>query len=112
MIQLLNTLAQLPDASDNDDPNFCASCHILRLLGQLYQNLLEAYLDPRLSLHEQLTRLSTAAHITLALYFRDKGNFIPIQLYFDVMTMIKNVYFCVAKAQTDDINGHFWIILL
>jgi hypothetical protein len=112
MIQLLNSLAQLPDASDEDDPSIHASRRILKLLGQLYRNLLEAYLDPTLSLHEQLTRLSTAAHIALALYFRDKGNFIPIQLYFDVMAMIKNAYFCVAKTQKDDPDGHFWIILL
>jgi hypothetical protein len=28
------------------------------------------------------------------------------------MIMIKNVYFCVAKAKIDDPDGHFWIILL
>ena len=36
----------------------------------------------------------------------------PSQLYFDLMTMIKNVYFCVAKTQIDDPEGSFWIILL
>jgi hypothetical protein len=28
------------------------------------------------------------------------------------MAMVKNVYFCVAKAQKDDPDGRFWIILL
>ena len=28
------------------------------------------------------------------------------------MHMIKNVFFCVAKAKVDDPNGSFWIILL
>lgn len=28
------------------------------------------------------------------------------------MTMIKNMYFCVAKTQIDDPEGEFWIILL
>ena len=112
MIQLLNSLAQLPDTSAKADPSFRASRRILQLLGRLYRHLLEAYLDPTLSLHDQLTRLSAAAHITLALYNRDKGDFIPIQLFFDVMAMIKNIYFCVAKTQKDDPDGHFWIILL
>lgn len=112
MIQLLNSLALLPDSSAEDEPSFHASRRILQLLGRLYKNLLEAYLDPTLSLHDQLTRLSAAAHMTLSLYFRDKGNFIPIQLYFDVMAMIKNVYFCVAKTQKDNPDGRFWIILL
>lgn len=68
MIQLLNSLAQLPAVDDDSNPSICASRRVLRLLGQLYRNLLEAYMDPSLSLHQQLSRLSTAAHLTLALY--------------------------------------------
>jgi len=112
MIQLLNSLAQLPVASADNDPTICVSRRVIHLLGRLYRHLLKTYLDPTLSLHKQLTRLSAAAHITLALYFHDKGNFIPVQLFFDVMAMIKNVYFCVAKTQMDDPDGNFWIILL
>ncbi|KAG6872634.1 hypothetical protein C0993_002040, partial [Termitomyces sp. T159_Od127] len=33
-------------------------------------------------------------------------------LYVDIMIMIKNVYFCVAKAKIDNPEGHFWIIQL
>jgi len=76
-------------------------------MEQLYQHLLEMYMHPSLSLHEQLTRLSAAAHLVLALYSHEQGDFIPIQLYFDVMAMIKNAYFCVAKTQQDDPNGKF-----
>jgi hypothetical protein len=36
----------------------------------------------------------------------------PTQLYVDIMMMIKNVYFCVAKTKADDPAGSFWIILL
>ena len=79
MIQLFNSLVQLPDTSAKDDTSFHASCCILQLLGQLYWHLLETYLDPTLSLQDQLTCLSAAAHITLVLYNHDKGNFIPIQ---------------------------------
>jgi hypothetical protein len=107
MIQLLNVLAHLPPATETDDPGFCASRCIIRLLGQLYRHLLETYMHPSLSLHEQLTCLSAAAHLVLALYSREQGDFIPIQLYFDVMAMIKNAYFCVAKTQQDDPNGKF-----
>lgn len=64
-------------------------------------------------MHEQLVFLGAAAHVVLALYSRDKGNFIPVQLYFDFMSMVKNnVYFCVAKTQLDDPEGSFWLILL
>ena len=36
----------------------------------------------------------------------------PTQLYVDIMIMIKNAYFCVAKAKVDNPNGEFWLILL
>jgi hypothetical protein len=54
MIQLLNVLAHLHHATETDDPGFCASHRIICLLGQLYQHLLETYMHPSLSLHEQL----------------------------------------------------------
>ena len=112
MIQLLNSLAQLPAVDSDSNPSIRASRRVLRLLGQLYRNLLEAYMDPSLSHHQQLSRLSATAHLTLALYSSNHGDFIPVQLYFDTMTMIKNVYFCVAKVQVDNPDGNFWIILL
>jgi hypothetical protein len=112
MVQLLNSLTQLPPVAASDDPSTQASHHILHLPGHLYLHLLETYMDLTLSLHGQLACLSVAAHLILALYSCDKGNFIPIQLFFDVMSMIKNIYFCVAKTQVDNPNGQFWIILL
>ncbi|KAE9401137.1 hypothetical protein BT96DRAFT_938122 [Gymnopus androsaceus JB14] len=47
-----------------------------------------------MSLSKQMTFLSAAAHLILALYNGNKGGFIPIQLCFDVMSMVKNAYFC------------------
>jgi hypothetical protein len=48
----------------------------------------------------------------LALYNLDKGGFIPIQTYFDMMCMTKNAYFCIAKVQGDNPGGSFYLILL
>jgi hypothetical protein len=62
MIQLLNGLANLPPATDNDDPSVHTSRRVIRLLGCLYRNLLETYMHPSLSLSDQLTRLSTAGN--------------------------------------------------
>jgi hypothetical protein len=36
----------------------------------------------------------------------------PTRLFLDIMHMIKNVYFCIAKCKVDDPTGKFWIILL
>src|SRR5262249_52909817 len=38
-----------------------------------------------------------------------KGDFMPAQLYYDIQTYIKCVYFCVAKTKIDDPHGRFLI---
>jgi hypothetical protein len=112
MLKLLRSISQLSSAPSSASPLTREMREMLRLLGRLYGHLLNAYMDVSLSLDQQLVELSAAAHLILALYHKDKGNFIPVQSYFDVMCMIKNVYFCVAKAQRDNPTGRFFIILL
>jgi hypothetical protein len=72
------------------------------------------YICIDLSLSEQLVHLSAAAHLVLSLFAEDgtRTKLMPTQLYIDIMIMIKNVYFCIAKAKVDDPEGLFWIILL
>ncbi|KAF8869844.1 hypothetical protein CPB84DRAFT_1693712 [Gymnopilus junonius] len=112
MIKLLHSISLLPPASSTDSPMIQATRRVLHLLGRIYHHLLSAYLDVELSLHDQLVHLSAVAHLILAMYHKDKGDFIPVQTFFDVMSMIKNVHFCVAKTQIDNPEGSFWIILL
>ncbi|KDR81053.1 hypothetical protein GALMADRAFT_91766 [Galerina marginata CBS 339.88] len=112
MIKLLHAIALLSPLESSSRPLHQSSRRVLCLVGRIYFNLLTAYLDVNLSLNEQLVRLSTAAHLILAIYHTDKGEFIPVQTCFDVMCMIKNIYFSVAKTQVDDPAGSFWIILL
>ncbi|PPR07576.1 hypothetical protein CVT26_002325 [Gymnopilus dilepis] len=112
MIKLLNSISSLPECDANERLTVTATRRVLRLLGRVYFFLLHAYLNIDLSLDSQLTYLAAAAHLILALYHTNKGDFIPVQLYFDVMSMIKNVYFCVAKTQIDNPTAQFWIILL
>ena len=70
------------------------------------------YLCVDLSLSEQIEHLSAAAHLALVLYKSIGKDFIPTNLYIDLMIMIKNILFCVAKAKIDDPDGELWIILL
>ena len=112
MYDLLSSIATLPPPSQDDSPTEQQSRNILCLLGKLYSHLLEVYTNINLSLHQQLVHLSAAAHLILTFYVKEKGCSMPSQLYFDLMTMIKNAYFCVAKTQIDNPDGSFWIILL
>jgi len=70
------------------------------------------YLCVDLSLSEQIEHLSAAAHLAMILYRLARKEFVPTILYIDLMIMVKNVLFCVAKAKTDDPDGEFWLILL
>lgn len=110
--RLLATIMKLPDTAEDASDTTRLSRRALRLLGRIYFNLLDAYTNISLSLHEQLTRLSTACHLVMQLYISGKDSFIPSQLYIDIMIMVKNAFFCVAKTQSDDPTGRFWIILL
>ncbi|KAE9387736.1 hypothetical protein BT96DRAFT_837295, partial [Gymnopus androsaceus JB14] len=112
MVRLLNALASLPNLPASASPAMKSTRRIITLLGELFHHLLDAYLDIDASLTKQMTCLSTAAHLILALYNESKGGFIPVQLCFDIMSMVKNAYFCVAKTQHDNPLGRLWLILL
>ncbi|KAJ7187789.1 hypothetical protein C8R46DRAFT_1241005 [Mycena filopes] len=112
MYDLLSAIATLPESLETDNPAVRGTRRVLRLLGALYRHVLEAYTNIKLSLGEQLTHISAAMHLMMAIYKREAGKFVPSQTYFDFMTAGKNIFFCVAKTQIDDPNGQFWLILL
>jgi hypothetical protein len=89
-------------------------CEALRIYGQLAYHLIFPYICTELSLSEQLKHLSAAAHLTLALYVDNdaRTQFIPNALFIDIGIMIKNVFFCIAKAKAEHPMQPFFIILL
>ncbi|KIO25132.1 hypothetical protein M407DRAFT_211121, partial [Tulasnella calospora MUT 4182] len=82
--------------------------HIV-LLGHLLDSLLLPFITPHLTLSDQLTHLSTTAHLMLALYRLNGTAFMPGQLYYDSQACIKNIYFCVAKQKLLDPTEKFFI---
>lgn len=111
---MLHEVWSLPDPDPNALPGFHQARKSFKILGSLFRHILNPYICIDLSLSEQLVHLSAAAHLLLALFSEDQvtTKLMPTQLYVDIMIMIKNVYFCVAKAKADDPDSNFWIILL
>ncbi|KAF8173643.1 hypothetical protein BJ912DRAFT_931873 [Pholiota molesta] len=109
---MLKDIWTLPRVPSNSKPGFSAAREALWMLGKLLYHMVFLYLCVDLSLSEQIEHLSAAAHLAIALYKLGGKDFLPTNLYIDLMLMIKNVLFCVAKAKADDPNGEFWIILL
>jgi hypothetical protein len=110
MLKDIWTLPRVP--SNNTRPGFSTAREALWMLGKLLYHMAFPYLCVELSLSEQIEHLSAAAHLAITLYKLAGKDFIPMHLYIDLMIMIKNVLFCVAKAKADDPDGEFWIILL
>jgi len=112
---LLKDLWSLPPA----DPvlstlTYVKACEALCLYGQLSYHLIFPYICVKLSLAEQLEHLSVAVHLILALYVLDDAwlEFIPTSLFIDISIMVKNVFFCIAKAKIDHPNQPFFLVLL
>ncbi|TEB18295.1 hypothetical protein FA13DRAFT_1649397, partial [Coprinellus micaceus] len=97
---------------ETPSPGFQKGREALQILGKLFRRLVTAYLCVELSLSEQLVHLSAAAHLAFVLYKVAGKSFLPTLLYVDIILMIKNVFFSVAKAKSDNPNGVFFIVLL
>ncbi|KAF5376672.1 hypothetical protein D9615_007901 [Tricholomella constricta] len=109
---LLKDIWSLPRTLPYANPGFAQAREAMWKLGKALYHLVFPYLCVDLTLSEQLEHLSAAAHLFLYLYREAGKEFIPSLLFIDIMIMLKNIYFCVAKAKVDDPNGSFWIILL
>ena len=108
---MLKDIWTLPRTSTNQNRGFMESREALWILGKLLYHMVFPYLCVELSISEQLEHLGATAHLALALYKLASTEFIPKNLYIDLMIMIKNVFFCVAKAKVDDPDSEFFLIL-
>ena len=111
---LLKEIWSLPPPPAGSSPSFARAREALNVYGQFARHLMMPYICVDLNLDEQLINLSTAAHMAFFLY-RDgcaRTQFMPTQSYVDIMIMIKNVYYCVAKAKVDNPHSKFYPILL
>jgi hypothetical protein len=112
---LLKDLWCLPPADrQSSTESYLQAREALRLYGQLCYHLIFPYICVELTLSEQLEHLSAAVHLVLALYVHNDARslFIPNALFIDIGIMVKNVFFCVAKAKADYPNQPFFIVLL
>jgi hypothetical protein len=84
------------------------------LLGSLFRHIVIPYIQINLSLHEQLVHLSAAAHLATFLFTVNGARSKALQslTFRDIILLVKNAYFCVAKTKVSAPDGKFWIILL
>ncbi|KAJ6543369.1 hypothetical protein DFH09DRAFT_1249372 [Mycena vulgaris] len=110
--EMLKDIWSLPPCPAGTNPGVVAARDALQILGKRLYHFVSPYICVDYSLSEQLEHLSAAAHLALVLFREDGKHFMASLLYTEIMIIIKNVFFCVAKAKVDDPLGKFWLILL
>ncbi|EIW82024.1 hypothetical protein CONPUDRAFT_54412, partial [Coniophora puteana RWD-64-598 SS2] len=112
--KLLRHIWRMPPAGANTRPGFASARKYICILGDFFRHLISPYIDPKMSLRDQLFHLSVATHLMCSLYMHPAGGnaFLPKVLHTDIQIMIKNTFFSVAKAKVNRPCGEFYIILL
>ncbi|KAH8992268.1 hypothetical protein EDB86DRAFT_2806293 [Lactarius hatsudake] len=111
---LLKEIWSLPPPPASCNPAFALARRALNIYGEFAQHLVLPYVCVDQSLGDQLIHLSAAAHLAFLLYRHNSAStrFMPRQSYLDIVLMIKNVYFCVAKMKVDNPSANFYLVLL
>ena len=111
---LLKEIWSLKDPKPTDKPTFVAARKALQMVGTLFRHLVLPFVQITLDLHEQLKHLSAAAHLATFLFtvHDAQSRAMPSLTYKDIILMVKNTFFSVAKAKIQEPKGSFWLILL
>ncbi|KAJ7742339.1 hypothetical protein DFH07DRAFT_750546 [Mycena maculata] len=105
-LDLIESIIALRDVkAPAHDVGLASTLESVRLLGYVLENLALPFIDPNLSLSDQIQMLSTYAHLSFILFREYRLDFMSNQLYGDTQTTIKNIVFNVAKQQLLDPNG-------
>ncbi|KAJ7479108.1 hypothetical protein FB451DRAFT_1131301 [Mycena latifolia] len=99
-VKLLCLIADLRDLDTSEfTPSERNTHRALSLLGEMFDALVEPFINPTLSLSEQMTQLVKFAHIACALFIKHEGDFVSNQLYGDLQCMVKNAIFKIAHSK-------------
>ena len=67
------------------------------MLAAIFHNFVEPFINPTLSLTQQVCHISTCSHLLFVQYCINRTAFLPNPLYYDLQTTMKNIIFSIAK---------------
>lgn len=112
-IKLLSLAADIRNLDrSNLDPSTSITHLALSLLGEMLDALVEPFINPNLSISEQITSLVKFAHLACTLFLKHKNNFMPQYLYSDLQCMVQTAIFHVAHTKLLDPEHKVFICLL
>ncbi|KAK7034124.1 hypothetical protein R3P38DRAFT_3496387 [Favolaschia claudopus] len=99
-VKLLTLIGDLRflDAS-NFTPAEANTHRALCILGEMFEALLDPFINPNLSLSQEIIQLVKFAHLSCALYLKHGSAFMPPQLYGDLQCLVKSAIFKIAHSK-------------
>ncbi|KAJ7894401.1 hypothetical protein B0H14DRAFT_3651946 [Mycena olivaceomarginata] len=91
------------------DTDTAADLDSIHLLVLVLKSILAPFITPDMSLTKQMTHLSTYTHLIFTHFRTNRLTFMSNQPYGDSHSMIKNVFFCLAKQQVLDPTQPFYL---
>ncbi|KAJ7861119.1 hypothetical protein B0H14DRAFT_3619975 [Mycena olivaceomarginata] len=99
-VKLLTLMADLRSLDSSDfTPAEANTYRALCILGEMFDALLDPFINPNLSLSEQIIQLVKFAHLSCALFLKHGSDFMPNQLYGHLQCMVKSAIFKVAHSK-------------
>ncbi|KAJ7939289.1 hypothetical protein B0H13DRAFT_2301050 [Mycena leptocephala] len=90
-VKLLSLVTEMRHLDSSEfTPSEWKTHRALCLLGEMFDPLLEPFINPTLSLSDQITHLVKFAHLACAIFLKHETDFVSNQLYGDVQCMVKN----------------------
>jgi len=112
-IKLLKLSADVRNLDPTDfDPSERSTHRSLSLLGEMLEALVEPFINPELSISQQITSLVKFCHIACALFLKHESGFMPHHLYSDLQCMVRTAIFRVAHTKNLDPNLKVFLCLL
>ncbi|KAK7024312.1 hypothetical protein VNI00_016436 [Paramarasmius palmivorus] len=112
-IKLLSLVIELRDLDPSEfGPTQGVTHKALSLLAEVFESLLDPFINPDMDLGDQIESLSKFVHLICALFIKNSTSFMSNQLYGDLQAMVKNAIFTVARYLDLDPEMEVFICLL
>ncbi|KAJ7925444.1 hypothetical protein B0H13DRAFT_1600490, partial [Mycena leptocephala] len=99
-VKLLTLMADLRSLDSSDfTPAEANTYRALCILGEMFDALLDPFINPTLSLSAQVIQLVKFAHLLCALFLKHGSDFMPNQLYGHLQCMVKSAIFKIAHSK-------------
>ena len=85
---------------------------MLILLGRMLEALMEPFVNPDLTISQQITSLIKFTHIACTSFLKHESDFMPLHLYSDLQCMVHTAVFCVAHTEVLNPQHSVYLCLL